>query len=106
MPTSVKAISVLTVLLVFICWGFFGVFQTTQPDNPMTVGILGTAVSYTVLAPVVVWGAMKRKVMAVRVGLGLIFLASLYVPGPIGIVIGLIGIGLTFRAAAKEWFAG
>lgn len=106
MPGSVKAISILAGLLIPICWTFFLVFHFVKGDPNGVALILPTAVAYTVLGGGAIFGAVKRNVMAVRACFGLIVLASLPAKAPIGIIFSLIGIGLTFRAAAKDYFAG
>jgi hypothetical protein len=105
-PASVHAAVALTLLLVVLGWTFFGLGSVFRPESELLPGILRTAGSYTLLAPVVVFGALRQNRWAMRGGLVLIVLASLPAKAVIGVVLGCVSLGLSFRATARTWLNG
>lgn len=105
-PKSVHAAVALSLLLGVLGWTFFGVGSALRPESELLPGILRTASAYTVLVPAVVYGAFKQKAWLMRGALLGLVLASVPFKAVIGIVLGSVALGLTFRATARDWLAG
>lgn len=104
-PGQLRAIFILNLLLVIICFTFY--YFASSKGNVGGVPaktILYTAISYTVLFGGLVVSIKKFSLMGLRAVNILVVLVSAPSVAVIGIVIGLISFGLSFHKKVKMYF--
>ena len=101
-PTPLRVIFILNLLLVIICFVFFAFAQSKgNVAGVPAKAILYTAISYTVLFIGLVISIKKFSLLAVRIVILLVFLASIPASAFIGMVISIISMILSFNKKVK-----
>lgn len=103
-PATLRAIFILNLLLVVICYVFFGFAQSKgNVAGVPAQHILYTAISYTLLFIGLVISIKKFSLLAVRIVIALVFLVSTLTVAVIGMVFSLVSFGLTFNRKVKAY---
>ena len=101
-PTSLRVIFILNLLLVIICFVFFGFAYTKGNVAGVPAStILYTAISYTILFISLIVAIKRFHLISVRIILALVFLVSIPSIAVIGMVISTISLILSFNKKVK-----
>lgn len=103
-PTPLRVLFILNLLLVIICFTFYGFAQSKGnvagvPSNY----ILYTAIAYTILFIALITSIKNFSLLAVRIIIVLVFLVSTPTLAIIGMVISMISFVLTFNRKIKAY---
>lgn len=105
-PVTLRIIFILNLLLVIICFVFFGFAQSKGNVAGVPANhILYTAISYTLLFIGLIISIKKFSLLAVRIIVILIFLVSMPTVALIGMVISLVSFGLTFNRKVRAYLS-
>lgn len=103
-PAPLRVIFILNLLLVILCYVFFGFAQSKGNVAGVPANhILYTAISYTLLFIGLIISIKTFTLLALRIVLVLVFLVSTPTVALIGMVISLVSFGLTFNRRVKAY---
>ncbi len=110
-PIILRVIFILNALKILLAFGFFAAFkyyglQVGELAGPQAANLmLYTMLGYTVTFACIVASILKRSLIGIRTAIAVDFLVSIPATAVIGFVIAIIGMGLTFTASVRAYFA-
>lgn len=110
-PVALRVIFILNAFKIFLAFGFFAAFkffglQVAELAGPKAANLMFyTMLGYMVTFTCIVASILKRSMLGIRAAIAVDFLVSIPATAVIGFVIAIIGMGLTFTASVRAYFA-
>jgi hypothetical protein len=104
-PIQLRTIFILNLILVIICYIFFGVASSKGSVGGLKpTAILYTTISYSALFIALIAAIKKFNLLAFRTVIALVFLVSIPTTAIIGMVIAIISLVISFHNKIVSYF--
>ncbi|TDO99535.1 hypothetical protein [Marinomonas balearica] len=110
-PIKLRIIFILNALKILITFGFFTAFKYfgftagELAGDSAAMTMLYAAFGYLALFAVMILFILKRQMVGMRSVIAADLILSIFIPAPIGIVISIVSLGLTFTQSVRNYFS-